>query len=285
MHHPARHPVLRPRLVGRALLGAAALSAALLFAGCHKQPDQRMQPLIKYQELGRKENVPAFMQGTIWELTERTNDEPYVSATYGLVGRLRGTGDSTASLPVRQWMHKQLVRHGYGSTLLPGFDQLGADQVLRDPGYAIVRVDGLIPPGAREGDFFDVTVSALPGNKTSSLSGGMLFQSDLHRVRGRTPDLEGVEVLAQARGPIVVNPAYALNDPAAELNGQAKASLRSGVVMDGGRVSHDRAIILRLRHPERKIARLIENRINQRFQKEADFPRKNVMPVSYQAAA
>src|SRR3712207_6596628 len=150
MHHLERHPALRRhgRSVGRALT-AVVLSAAIFAVGCQKQAEQKVQPLVKYKELGKKENVPAFMQGTIWELTERTNDEPYVSASYGLVGRLRGTGDSTASLPVRQWMHKQMVRHGYGSKLVPGFDAIGAEQVLRDPGYAIVRVDGLIPPGAR----------------------------------------------------------------------------------------------------------------------------------------
>src|SRR5688500_10865508 len=183
MHHPARHlAALRHRRAGRAL--AAALSAALLAAGCQKQPEQKVQPLIKYPELAKKENVPEFMRGSIWELTERTNDEPYVAASYGLVGRLRGTGDSTASLPVRRWMEKEMVRHGYGSKLQPGFEHVGAEQILRDPGYAIVRVDGLIPPGARKDEFFDVSVSALPGNKTSSLSGGLLFLSDLHRVRG-----------------------------------------------------------------------------------------------------
>jgi flagellar basal body P-ring protein FlgI len=107
----------------------------------------------------------------------------------------------------------------------------------------VVRVDGMIPPGAREGDFFDVTVSSLPGNKTSSLSGGLLFESDLYRIRGSSPDLEGVEVFAKSRGPIVVNPAYALTDPSDETSGQARASLRSGMIIGGGRAMRDRPIL------------------------------------------
>ena len=289
MHHLDSHH--RPGRF-RAALGALAATVALgLVAtpGCQQEkPKENKFAKISYTDLGEKPNVPAFMKGTIWELTDRTNDEPYNSATYGLVGRLRDTGDATASLPVRQWMIKEMARHGYGDKLLPGYRNLGADQVLRDPSYAIVRVDGLIPPGARSGDFFDVKVTALPGNKTSSLSGGLLFESDLHKLRGNSPDLEGIDILAKARGPIIVNPAYALGAAAGENvagGGQAKASLRTGVIMDGGRVTADRPLLLRLRHPGYPMARAIENRINQRFQKVADRARKNVMPISYQVAA
>ena len=286
MHHLDSHLRFRFRATFGAL--AATLALGLVLPGCkQEQPQENKLARINYSELGEKPDVPAFMKGTIWELTDRTNDEAYNSATYGLVGRLRDTGDAMASLPVRQWMIKEMARHGYGDKLLPGYRNLGAEQVLRDPSYAIVRVDGMIPPGARAGDFFDVKVSALPGNKTSSLSGGLLFESDLHKLRGNSPDLEGVDILAKARGPIIVNPAYALGDTAqtAAASGQAKASLRIGVIMDGGRVTADRPILLRLRHPGYPMARAIENRINQRFQKVADRARKNVMPISYQVAA
>lgn len=270
-----------------------ALALALYIGACQSKAPPPPKPTIAYAEMPERENIPEYFKGTIWELTSRSNDEPYNSATYGLVGRLRDTGDTTVSLPVRQWMIKEMGRHGYGDALLPGYRNLGAEQVLRDPSYSIVRIDGMIPPGARAGDFFDVKVTAVPGNKTTSLSGGLLFESDLHRLRGNSPDLEGVDILAKARGPIIVNPAYALTtgaDATAAANvpktsGQAKASLRNGMIMDGGKVIADRPLLLRLRHPGYPMSRAIENRVNQRFQKEADRARKNAMPVSYQVAA
>ena len=281
MQHPARHPGLRHAVTG---LAACAALACAVMVGCQKQ-EPAPKPFVSYVDLGAKPDVPPYMKGTIWELTNRTNDEPYAIASYGLVSRLRGTGDTTMSLPVRQWMHKQMARHGVGSTRLQGYTQGGAEAILRDPNYAVVRVDGKLPPGARQGDFFDVEISAMPGNKTSNVSGGVLFESELYRLRGNTPDLAGVQILAKAKGPVVVNPAYALSDtdtPGA--GGQAKASLRKGVIMDGGVVTGDRPIVLRLRHPSRPTARAIEQRINQRYQKIADRPRQDVMPITNQVA-
>jgi hypothetical protein len=279
MHHPDSHRRLRRRrhFAGVLRSTAAAVGAGFLVAGCQQKAETPKPPPQRYTELRDKE-LPPFLQGTVGQLAERTNDEPYVSATYGLVGRLRGTGDTTASLQVREWMLKQMIRHGYGSKLIPGYDKIGPERVLREPSYAIVRVDGLIPPGAREGDQFDVRVSALPGNKTTSLSGGMLFDADLAQIRGNSPDLAAVDTLARAHGWIVINPAYALED-STTTSVQAKASLRNGTIMDGGMVMNDRAIILRLRHPNRANARYVEQRINQRFQHVADRRKTNSMPA------
>src|SRR5690242_10160015 len=136
MYHPDR-PLRLRRLAG--VLGAAALcaGAALAFPGCtNEKPADNKALKPRYVDKGDKANVPAVLKGTIFELTDRTNDEPFRTATYGLVGRLRGTGDSTVSLQVRQWMIKQMTQHGYGSKLQPGYDRIGAEQILRDPGYA-----------------------------------------------------------------------------------------------------------------------------------------------------
>src|SRR5687767_10022835 len=107
MHHLDRHPLRRRTACA---LGAA-LSVALLLGGCaSEKPKQNNAAVVTYADLGPKADVPEYMKGSIWELTERTNDEPSAAATYGLVGRLRGTGDSMVSLPVRQWMIKQMTR-------------------------------------------------------------------------------------------------------------------------------------------------------------------------------
>src|SRR3978361_301598 len=102
MHHQALHTRL-PFLL--TVTFCAALILAPIFAGCkNEQAAKNKALLVRYKSLPPKEDVSSFMKGTIWELTDRGNDEGYASATYGLVGRLRGTGDCTVSLPVREWM-------------------------------------------------------------------------------------------------------------------------------------------------------------------------------------
>ena len=140
---------------------------------------------------GKKQNVPPFMKGTICELTERGNDEPYACRRYGLVGQ-----------PPRHRRHHRLAAgaavddQGDGPPRLrqqaaPGFEQLGAETILNDPSFAIVRVDGVIPPGARKGDFFDVRSRRCPATRRRACPAGMLFETDLHSVRGARPTLDG----------------------------------------------------------------------------------------------
>jgi hypothetical protein len=260
---------------------APALLAFAALPGCMERP-QRAELRPHYATLGLRE-VPDYLKGTVYEQVDVEGTEGARVAGYALVGRLRGTGDSTAPAVVRQFMLKEMVKHGFGSSQI-GYKGVQPEDVLRDPNYAIVRVDGMIPPGARKDQFFDVQVSALPGNRTTSLSRGVLFETDLRKVRDRSLQLSGPGVLARAKGPILVNPAYAL-DVEYDKNGNlvprtpaAVASLRSGVVMDRGVVMQDRPILLRVREPNRSVARAIENRINQQFQGVIDHKKGNDLP-------
>ncbi len=255
--------VLRRRRLRR---GALALSLAVAaFAGCtvnHQAP----APKQRWADLPERVGMPAFLNGSIFEKTVRANDTPYNVSSYGLIGQLRGTGDCTASPTVRQYMLKELARRGFGDPLVPGFGNIAPSDVLKDPNYAIVRIDGAIPPGARKGDWFDVRVSCLPENKTTNLAHGVLFETEL-RNSGASRENPGgaVNVFAKAKGPIMVNPAYALNQGGSVV-GPAWQSLRSGTVMWNGLVMQDRPILLQLRHPEKRMSRMIEYRVQERFQ-------------------
>jgi hypothetical protein len=148
-------------------------------------------------------------------------------------------------------------------------DELTPSRILADPRFAIVKVEGLLPPGVRKRQTFDVDVSAVTESRTTSLSGGDLYQTDL-KVNGAYPLAPGgtVNAMARCQGPLFVNPAYALagdTDDAA-----ARRSLRQGDVMGGGLSMTDRPLTLRIRHPQRSVARRIEARINDRFQEAAD---------------
>lgn len=237
--------------------------ASIVCGGCAVV--ETVNPVDKETHLPAPTDMPPFMAGSIYEKTLLGNNTPYVVSAYGLVGRLHGTGDCTAPNTIRQYMVKEIYRRGYGDRTVPGFENISAQDVLNDPNYAIVRVDGEIPPGARKDDFFDVHVSALPNNNTTSLAHGSLFETDL-KDRGAIQEHPGgaIHTFAVVKGPIFVNPAYALDSGHAI--GAAKLSLRRGLIMDNGRVLQDRPLYLQLRTPEKRMARNIEARVQERFQ-------------------
>lgn len=253
-------PVLRS-----AILAVAASLAGLAPLGCTQQTEAP-KAKVRFEDLPAAANLPDFMEGTIYEKCELDNLAPSNVSSYGLVGQLRGTGDSTASNVVRQYMVKEISRRGFGDALVPGFERITPGDVLADPNYAIVRVDAFIPPGARRDDFIDAQVTCLPGNRTSSLGSGVLFETDLKEGGADVENPAGaVNTFVRVKGPIVVNTAYALENPG-KASPQARASLRQGTIMFNARVLKDRPLLLRLRQPQNSIARSIEALVDYRFQ-------------------
>ena len=199
------------------------------------------------------------MQGTIFERVNLMNTQPFAVSGYGLVGRLRGTGGQPGAQSVREYMIREMYKHGFGQKNVPDFANQQPEDVLADTHYAIVRVDGFIPPGARANQTFDVQVSALETSSTTSLAHGQLFETDLRVNGARRPRPGGaVAVWARCAGPLFVNPAYALSSNVAKTS--QRASLRYGVVMDGGMVSEDQPLALRALEPQYSTTRLIERR-------------------------
>ena len=255
-------------MIGRRLhLGfclAVALSVAVVVAGCAEKKKDKVVIAPRYKELPAKK-VPVVFKDSVLERCDLTNTEPFLVSGYSVVVNLAGTGDSVAPNKVREYIYNEMIKHKWGSSL-SGVKMPSADMALRDPRVAIVQVDGYLPPGTRKGQPFDVQVSALPESNTSSLAGGILFETDL-RIMGANPqDPSGsVNVFGRAAGPIFVNPAYAL-DPNASQDAAARRSLRYGVVMNGANALTDRPLGLRLRAPSMRLSKYIENRIDSRFQ-------------------
>jgi flagellar basal body P-ring protein FlgI len=252
---------------GGALLLAGALALSTL-NGCATDPPKKIA--VRYPTLPKKQ-VPDYLHDTILEYTDLSGTDPAPVSGYGLVANLNGTGGSRAPTAVRDFIIKEMARHGFGSVVT---GLAAPEDLLANKSFAIVRVDGFIPPGARAGaswsNWFDVRVSALPESDATSLAHGDLYQADL-KVDGANPLEPGsghVSVMAQAEGSVFINPAYALDTsiqtPA------AKHSRRNGVVLGGARVLQDRPLILRLRSPERRMARVIERRIIEQFQNVVD---------------
>lgn len=246
--------------------------AAMALVGCTETP-KKVAP--RYPTLAARQ-VPDYLKDTIFAYTDMGGTEPFPISGYGLVANLNGTGGSRAPTAVREFIVKEMARHGFGN-VGGGLDS--PEDILNNRSFAIVRVDGFVPPGARAGSdwwtWFDVRVSALPESETTSLAHGDLYATDL-KVQGANPVEPGsgnVSVRAQARGSIFINPAYSLDDtadsPTAQ-NGAARSARRGGVVIGGARPLENRPLYLRLRAPERRMARAIERRINEQFQTVLD---------------
>ncbi|MEM6314467.1 MAG: flagellar basal body P-ring protein FlgI, partial [Planctomycetota bacterium] len=251
--------------VATRLLVLICVTAAL--AGCART-QKAEEPNQRYPRLPLRE-VPEFLAGTIYQQVDLRNTGALQVSGYGLVVNLDGTGDSTAPIAVREYIEKEIVRRGFGSRNGP-YAGVSPSRILADDRVAIVRVDGFVPPGARRGQRFDIQVSALPGNQTTSLVGGTLYQSTLRQAERVTQFNPGeqVNVLGSAAGDIFVNPEYAAEGADESRNSRKTAALRTGVILNGGVVTEDgvRALILQVRQPSRRTARFIEARVDQYFQ-------------------
>jgi hypothetical protein len=227
--------------------------------------------MIRYPARPPKE-VPDFLKGTVYQATDLEAVQPFAVSGWGLVVNLRGTGDSTAPTYVREFIIREMIKHGFGMKS-KGMEDLPPERVLHDPSCAIVRVDGLIPPGTRKDQQFDVYVSALPGNNTTSLAHGQLYQMELRANGADTPNPSGsINVLGRSRGDIFINPAYAMLTSSTQP--AARASMRTGVILNGGLATNDWPLLLRIRQPEWRLSRAIERRIDERFQEVSDVPKK-----------
>lgn len=207
---------------------------------------------------------PRFMRGTVGSLVSLKNYEPLLVSGYGVVVLKEPTGSSTVPSFLRQRLINEMRKNGVGSAAL-GWQHWSPSRMLSDPRTAVVAVQGFIPPGAMPGTRFDVLVSALPQTQTTSLAGGTLWTVDLS-VDGTNTEGRFAQTIAKARGPIYLNPfnAEELSDR------QQREQLRQAMVVAGGSTLVPPQIQLFLNQPSYRRARLIADRINERFSFPAD---------------
>lgn len=200
---------------------------------------------------------PAYLRGSIGSLVKVQGFQPLLVSGFGLVVNLDETGSQGIPAFLRQRMINYARKMGLGSANLQTMN-LNPEQVLADPRTALVRVSGLIPPGAVQGQRFDVLVEALPQTETTSLVGGTLWTTELG-IDGANNAVPFTRTRANARGAIYTDPF---------VDEEASSSLaleRRAVVVGGGRVVQDRRIRLVLNQPSWFRSGAIANRINERF--------------------
>lgn len=203
---------------------------------------------------------PQYLRGSIGSLTRVQGYDPLLVSSFGLVVNLSGdTGSIGVPAYLRQRMVNYARRMGLGSAQFDTQD-MPPEQVLADPRTAVVKVSGLIPPGASEGQRFDILVEALPRTETTSLVGGTLWTTEMG-IDGASPSVPFVRTLAVGRGPIYTSP-FNEGDADAQQNMKLK---RQAVIIGGGTVSEPRRLRLMLNQPSWFRSRIIADRINERF--------------------
>lgn len=208
---------------------------------------------------------PAYLRGTVGSLVRlRSGTElPLLVNGYGIVVNLNGTGSTSAPPALRQAMINQMKKYGLGSANMKTL-HMTPERVLADPNTAVVRVDGLIPPGASPGTRFDVIVTAID-SQTTSLAGGTLWTSTLG-VQGAELAFKFLHEQATAYGPIYDNPYHDRPDSGEP----SEFGRQQAMVVAGGKVTTSRDLELVLNQSSYSRSRAIADRINERLGRADD---------------
>ncbi|MBX3357007.1 MAG: flagellar basal body P-ring protein FlgI [Phycisphaeraceae bacterium] len=237
----------------------AALIGAAGAASCDNQPKQKpVQAATVIRE------VPEPLRGTIGSLATIRGVDPQLVAGLGFVVGLNGTGGGELSPQVQATMERELAKGGLGKGgLLDNGPLQGRSprDVLRDPNVAVVVVEAAISPGWPKDYTFDVRVRTLPGTSSvSSLEGGTLWTTELRIGPASTVGAVRTRVIAEARGPIFINPFAEPGTPGADA-----VSRTVGRVLAGGTLTEPLQMELVLDNPSHATARAIASAINSRF--------------------
>jgi hypothetical protein len=245
---------------------ALACATALMIGGCTVAAEKPLPP--RYVDIANDPSLPSFLKGSIMEATRLENDDLFPISGWGLIVNLDGTGGSDQiSNNLKAFMRKQLAAKGFGTGDDKLMREMTPERVLADKNVAVAAVSANLPPGARKGQWIDVYVSA-ERDEVSSLARGRLYNLQL-TINGADPisPMLPVNTWALASGPVFVNPAVALKYTQ-NSDSQTKRTLRTGTIIGGGQVSTDRPLLLRLRHPDSRLARSIETRVNEYFHQD-----------------
>lgn len=224
------------RLAGLCLAGwAAAGCAGPLLRTAAETADQResVQPDV------RLVGFVAHPHGMTYAKVENVS----------LVTGLNGTGENPAPSTQRAALLSEMHRRGIENP----------NAVLQSPHTAMVVVTGILRPGIRAGEKFDVEISVPARSEATSLRGAWLMETRLSETAVLGDQLRKGRVLATAQGPVLIDPsATSKNDPALATRGR---------ILGGGVSTADRELGLILDHEHRSIrlSQQVAKAVNLRF--------------------
>lgn len=236
---------------------AAALAGSLaVLPACNR--NKRKTPAPRQAEQIVVRDVPSALRGTIGAEAALQGTEPTLVSGIGFVVGLNGTGGLTMPEQFAAHLEREMALNGItASNQAGGMGIAGRSprQLLSDPNTAAVIIQAAVPPGANEGDSFDVYVRAI---NATSLEGGRLWTTTL---RVGPPSAFGdpqAIVLGKAGGPIFLN-------PFAEPGSTDGVQRTVGRILDGGSMSFPTVINVVLDNPSHQRARQITSAVNAAF--------------------
>lgn len=198
---------------------------------------------------------PKITGKTVGDVSVVWGAQPVRVYGVGVVENLPGTGSPPPPGEMRRQAIHLLKQQGVDDP----------DKFLASGQAAVVVVSAVLLPGIRKGAPLDVAIMVPEKDRTSSLRGGILRRCELYEyadaraLRGGEGPSGAVRghALAVAQGPLLVG----LD------GGDAAGQLRQGRIWNGGRSLIDRDFVLLLdkKHQDARLAKLVADRINERF--------------------
>jgi flagellar basal body P-ring protein FlgI len=215
-------------------------------------------------------DVPQALSGTIGSEATFRGIDPVLVAGLGIVVGLSGTGGSeNLDQSIAATMEREAARNGIGKGAVganyPGMEDMSPSEFMRSKNIAVVLVEARVAPGAPEGFPFDVYVRTLPGSSVTSLEGGRLWTTDLRIGPAAVFGAVKSRRIAQASGPIFINP---FGQPSVGPSGELQVTRTSGRILAGGHVTDPLQIEMALDNDSFARARSIVATINSRFPRE-----------------
>jgi len=240
------------------LIVAGALATCLLTGGCSdwkNWPRHSSDP----PPTASGAKLPPEVSGTVAQYAGLVGGGPLLVDGHGLVVGLGKNGSSEVPPRLRKYLDEYMRKHNVGSAIA-GTNVIQPASIITDLDTAVVRMVGVIPPGAPKGWKFDVRVAALTHTGTRSLDGGVLYSFPLFLASGEgQPPTSGARKWARAEGSVFINPFL---DPE---NPKDTVRLREGRIIGGGTVTQARPLRLALHEADYARCNIIQRAINARF--------------------
>lgn len=247
--------LLGNRLLCRGALVLAVAGVLGLLPACGSgRPGPRPRPAAVNMR-----DVPAPLRGTLTSEAQLRGTKFTFVSGIGFVVGLNGTGGLPLPDDVAAHLEREMGLMGVGRVgAMDGtpFEGMSPSRLLQDSNTAAVIVQAAVPPGAREGTSFDVFVRAI---NATNLEGGVLWTTELRPGAATTFEGPRTRIIAEARGPIFINP---FAEPGAEMDGVTRTV---GRVLDGGLVVEPLLIQVVLDNPSHARARRVASSINSSF--------------------
>ena len=230
-------------------IGIAALASSLpMMTGCKlltkaREDDEAAEK--KLQKLLVAPDPPELIRQAIVP-----NGLTYVSVEgVAAVNGLPGTGGPVAPSTYRDQLVEEMKKNDVPDP--HGFLELSET--------ALVRVQGIIPPGARRGDPIDVRIISPPKTTATDLHSGWVMDTRLRQQQRLAGAIRSSDVLALAMGPLLVR--------ADHDSGNDSELLLQGLVLGGGRIQQDRkmGLVIRPEYQHVKVSAQIAAAISERF--------------------